>query len=387
VVKLLFISMSARVILDDEGDIYINSHMNRNTLQKYADCCDEFSVLLRDSGIRVTKDEATKKYNIFPSDICRLTIGFNPYFPLANYLNLKKRFEFEKVLEREICQSDKVIIASASGYYSERAVKYCRKYNKSYMLLSGGFAFETIWGNRNPLGKLMAPINEYNNKKNLLLAPYAIYVTKYALQNRYPCRGKAIGCSDVEVVDADNSVKDARFEKIQKLFSNTTNRKVVIGTAAAVDYKLKGQKYVIQALALLKKMCPEYEIEYQLLGHGDSSYLIKEAKKTGVSDAVRFVGSKPHHLVYEWMDSIDIYIQPSLSEGLCRAVVEAMSRGCPVICSAVGGNPELCSSEFLFSPRNPQIIAKCIIDMLNEKSMQLQAKRSFAVARDFDSKR
>ena len=41
--------------------------------------------------------------------------------------------------------------------------------------------------------------------------------------------------------------------------------------------------------------------------------------------------------VFEWLDTIDLYVQPSLTEGMPRAAIEAMSRGCPVVVSDVGG--------------------------------------------------
>ena len=49
--KLLFVSMSARTIEDSSGNIYLNSHMNRKTIKRYADICDEFRMILRDSGM------------------------------------------------------------------------------------------------------------------------------------------------------------------------------------------------------------------------------------------------------------------------------------------------------------------------------------------------
>lgn len=56
----------------------------------------------------------------------------------------------------------------------------------------------------------------------------------------------------------------------------------------------------------------------------------------------------PHDKIFEWLDTIDIYIQPSYQEGLCRSVVEAMSRACPVICSDACGERELANEKFIF---------------------------------------
>ena len=50
----------------------------------------------------------------------------------------------------------------------------------------------------------------------------------------------------------------------------------------------------------------------------------------------------------DYYDSIDIYVQPSKQEGLPRAVIEAMSRGCPVLGTDIAGIPELIQERCLF---------------------------------------
>ena len=83
-----------------------------------------------------------------------------------------------------------------------------------------------------------------------------------------------------------------------------------------------------------------------------------------LEDCVSILGAKPHSEVFSWLDSIDIYVQPSFMEGLCRSIVEAMSRACPVICTNVGGNYELVSSDCLFEKADYVKLA----DMLFQKN-------------------
>lgn len=54
---------------------------------------------------------------------------------------------------------------------------------------------------------------------------------------------------------------------------------------------------------------------HQLVGGGDASELKAEAKKQDVSAQIKFLGSMPHDKIFEWLDTIDIYIQPSYQEG------------------------------------------------------------------------
>jgi glycosyltransferase involved in cell wall biosynthesis len=97
---------------------------------------------------------------------------------------------------------------------------------------------------------------------------------------------------------------------------------------------------VLRALAEPKSkgIC---SFEYHLAGDGDRAALEKLAERLGIRDLVVFEGVMPHDQIFAWLDSMDIYIQPSAVEGLSRALLEAMSRGLPAFASDAGGNPEL----------------------------------------------
>lgn len=82
--------------------------------------------------------------------------------------------------------------------------------------------------------------------------------------------------------------------------------------------------------------------------------------------------------VFEKLDVADIYIQPSLQEGLPRAVVEAMSRGCPVIGARTGGIPELINEKFIVERKSKCAIATAIIAMWNKETMLNEANYNFS---------
>ena len=166
--KLLFVSQAARIIYDDEGNAYLNHHMNRNVIDRYSSLVDSFSMFLRDSSIRLSKSEAEKEYNLFPHDLAKLTVGFNIYKPLKNYLNIRARITLDRALKSAIEEADKVIFSALGGYYYNRGIKMCKKMNKPYMLLCGGFALEMAQSNTNPLGKIMAYPEEWNANNELI---------------------------------------------------------------------------------------------------------------------------------------------------------------------------------------------------------------------------
>lgn len=286
--------------------------------------------------------------------------------------------ENDKIAEEQVKNSDVVIVHTPSdnGY---QVIKYCKKYNKPYMTVVCGCAWDALW-NHGWRGKILAPLGFYHLKKSQCDVPYSIYVTNVFLQKRYPTKGKSIGCSNVNISTGISSVLEKRLSNI----SNITSERVIrICTAAAIDVPYKGQEYVIRAMAQLKKIGIRYE--YHLIGSGNSSRLRKIAEQYEVIENVIFHGVLPHEKVLDFLDKMDIYIQPSKQEGLPRALIEAMSRGCLCIGSRVAGIPELLEKEYLFSKGNITEIVNILSNITIEK-IEKQAIRNFEFAKNFDSK-
>ena len=108
-----------------------------------------------------------------------------------------------------------------------------------------------------------------------------------------------------------------------------------------------------------------YDVQYQIVGPGDKSYLENCAITNNVIDNVVFTGAMGHDQIFEWLETIDIYIQPSLTEGMPRALIEAMSKGCPCVASNAGGMPELLDKKFIFPKGNTDQLVKILINASN----------------------
>jgi glycosyltransferase involved in cell wall biosynthesis len=112
---------------------------------------------------------------------------------------------------------------------------------------------------------------------------------------------------------------------------------VVLGTVASLTAK-KGHAYLLQALAALS----DRGIVCTLLLAGDGperQALEARAVRLGISGQVRFLGVQPH--VADVLAVMDIFVLPSITEGLPLALLEAMAATKPVIATAVGGIPEV----------------------------------------------
>jgi glycosyltransferase involved in cell wall biosynthesis len=84
----------------------------------------------------------------------------------------------------------------------------------------------------------------------------------------------------------------------------------------------------------------EPDAHFVVVGDGPlGSQLLTLALQLGVDQAFHFVG--PRSDVYDVMSAMDIFVLPSLSEGIPMALLEAMALGKPVVAAAVGGVPEV----------------------------------------------
>jgi glycosyltransferase involved in cell wall biosynthesis len=121
---------------------------------------------------------------------------------------------------------------------------------------------------------------------------------------------------------------------------------------------------------------------------GDGTYLepMKQlARRLGLAGHARFVGAlPPAEAVYRFLDETDLFVLPSRPEGLPRAMIEAMARGCPCIGSTVGGIPELLPAEDLVPPGDVDALARKIVEVLSDpQRMQRMATRNWKAATEY----
>lgn len=281
----------------------------------------------------------------------------------------------KKMMEKEIKEADALIVKLHS-LIAEQAIKYARKYNVPYLVEVVGDPWDAYW-NHGIIGKLIAPRMTWSTRKEIKRAPFAMYVTKEYLEKKYPCNGKWIGCSDVELQDVDSRFLEKRISKIK---NKTENNPIILGTLAQVDVPYKGQEYVIKAISVLKSKGKKFK--YRMAGMGNPDRLKKIAQKYGVLNQIEFDGVLSHSDVFKWLDDIDIYIQPSKQEGLPRSVVEALSRACPTYGSMTGGIPELIQKGYLFKPgKVSQIVT--LLENIDSNTLEKQAKKNFDMSKNY----
>ena len=375
--KILFVQGGSRWKYDAEGALYTDSNFSEAVWERYR-ALGELTVLLRREDRIYPPREAAARFNRCSGS--RMTCLALPdlYRPAWRLLHPGYRRRARRIIAREVRKADRVIVRSPGNFYTNTALACCRRYRRPCLVEVTGFAWEGSWYH-SPGGKVLAPWRELRCRALIGRVPWAVYVTGRALQQRYPTRGKALGCSDVALGPLDQTALTARLEKIR-----AGQETLVLGTAGFLDVAYKGQRWVIEALALLRRR-GNTRFRYQLAGSGSGEALLAYARKLGVADQVELLGSLPRDQMESWYDGLDIYVHPSFSEGLCRSIVEAMSRAVPVACTRVGGNPELASSACLFDRKDAAGIAEILEALADPDTRAAEARRSFAAARAFDS--
>ena len=198
------------------------------------------------------------------------------------------------------------------------------------------------------LDKVLAWLSYAGLKSMANHALAGCYVTKHYLQQRYPVgdNGLSVGCSDIEL-------PDKKIRASFRTFTQPGKELVFVGSFAQL---YKGPDLLIRALAHLKGRGQHFHAN--VLGGGIYLEPMQAlAKELGCAECITFVGEVNHQQVMEYLDKADLFVMPSRTEGLPRALIEAMSRGLPCIASSVGGIPELLDAPYMIENQNWQSLA------------------------------
>lgn len=139
---------------------------------------------------------------------------------------------------------------------------------------------------------------------------------------------------------------------------------ILIGVMARLEPP-KGHRFFIEAFPAIVKQFPRAHAIFA--GEGSlRAELEAQARALGVNGHITFLGARND--VNEILGALDLFVLPSVSEGLPNVVLEAMAAQKPVIATAVGGIPEVVShgeNGFLTPPADASALQKLLLQCLN----------------------
>jgi glycosyltransferase involved in cell wall biosynthesis len=137
---------------------------------------------------------------------------------------------------------------------------------------------------------------------------------------------------------------------------------LVIGVVGRLEEQ-KGQIHLLAALPHLRREVPELTV--LLVGEGRlQEALGRQVRDLGLEGLVRFLGTRRD--LPEIFRALDLFVQPSLWEGLPLALLKAMGAGLPVVATRVSGSREAVTDGVngcLVEPGDPQALARAILDL------------------------
>lgn len=283
------------------------------------------------------------------------------------------------VLENLIPNMDLIILYIPSGN-SGIAFKIAKKNKKKILSFLVACPWDALHNHHRLFARIMAPFRFLSTRRIIKNSDYVHYVTKKFLQHRYPTKGLSLGCSDVNIEAQSISVLNNRLNKfVDRNKSDVIN----LLTIANIDVRYKGHEYVMHSISKLNKIGNRRYI-YHLVGNGKGLYLQQLCKSLNIEDQVIFHGRKTINEIMYILRECDIYLQPSLQEGLPRSLVEAMSFALPCIGFNTGGIPELLESEFVVPKKNVEGLIASLIRLEDEQVYIQTAKRNFEEALKYE---
>lgn len=372
--KLMFYYTSERVYHDDNGNLYTSGNFTPEVWERYTTIAEEVHVVMTDSGETLSEEDARKTKQIVNNSKIFMHLIPDRFASLRSFMSKEIRQKINVIQKEVFTISDFAVIRPANS----SAIARYRKTGKPYAIEVVGCAWDAFW-NHSLKGKVLAPYEFLYAKNEVRKTAFALYVTNKYLQKRYPTNGFTTNCSNVSLNPPETSILEERLKRIEGYSKDT---KIHIGTAAALNVRYKGQEYVIRALGKLKQQGIT-NFEYQVIGGGSADYLLRVARECDVEDKLKVVGQLSHDKVFSWLRNIDIYIQPSLQEGLPRSVIEAMSYGLPCAGSRVAGIPELLTEDMLFKGKDVNGIVR-ILRSLSPARMSELAEMNFEAAKQYD---
>lgn len=357
---------------DNDEHILSKGQFHHSGWQRYLNIFDGLTVAGRDGGI-ISVQKGVNRAD-------RDSVSFD-LMPDMNSVSgiLSHKKEIKKRIRKAVTGHDVVILRGISEI-GNIAYAEAKRQGKTVALEMIGCPWDELWYHGSLIAKIYAPVRYIMARHIARQSDAVIYVSRHFLQTRYPSKAKIqAAASNVQI-----SARD--FGKATGVKNKAGMTR--IGLIGTVTNKLKGVHVAIDACAILRKRGIEH-FALHILGPGDPfSPPLKAAVYAvdkGVQDNIFFDGMRETGApVYEWLGSMDIYIQPSFQEGVPRAMIEAMAQSKPAIGSHAGGIPELIDRQWIVPKGDAYALADKMEQMIVDAAIrEAQGRKNYETAQAY----
>ena len=362
---LVFIT-EARFEKDANGNIYsLTGSYNLKLWSRYLDKFDRITIIAR------IKDSETSHASELLASSEKVSFVALPYY-IGISAFLKSRKEVIKILNKQaifnrayLCRIPGILGYSFASILKKRGIKYGVEVVGDPWDL---FSQKTF---RNKFAPFLRIFSYLSLRRVVKDSSAALYVTQKQLQKRYPTSKGIFSTSASNVVLPDKLILDDI-----RIFEKKSTEKIKILSVGYLDQMYKSPDIAIDAIGILKAN----GFNCHLTWVGDGFYkesMIDYANFKGLSDRIEFVGKILPSKVRDFLLDTDLFILISRTEGLPRAIIEAMGAGLPCIGTRVGGIPELLDESALVGANDAKAVAKKIEHfILNKNFANYHARRN-----------
>jgi glycosyltransferase involved in cell wall biosynthesis len=261
--------------------------------------------------------------------VFKASVFYIPFGIFNRLLGMVHYREVDKVIRKNNIKFD--LIHShfiwSSGYVG---MKLKEKYNKPFFVTGHGYdVYKLPFKNKWWCEKIKSILN-YANSILTVSEGNKKYLLKLGVKE-----------SDISVVGNGYNPDlffDMNKKKAREGLNIPEKRKVLVSVGNLEE--VKGHKYLIEAVKILKKKYPD--ILCYLVGggslHSEYTALIKDY---GLQENVFLVGYVKHEDVNKWMNAADIFVLPSIQESFGIVQLEALATGTPIVSTRTDGSLEL----------------------------------------------
>ncbi|HJQ44880.1 MAG TPA: glycosyltransferase [Amycolatopsis sp.] len=282
-----------------------------------------------------------------------------------------------RAVTRVVADAD-VVLLRMPGAVSSVAALACRVLHRRYAVEVVGDPAEVLAsGAVGAAGRMLTRPAAAYLRWVVRGASASRFVTRRALQCHYPPRAgtPTLTMSNVRL-------PDGAFAPASREWRPGPFRVVAVGTH---ETHYKGHDVLLKALRrLLDDGVP---VTAAIAGDGRvHGELVTLCRAEGLDDHVTFLGTlTTRAAVLDLLDSAALFVMPSRTEGLPRALVEAMARAVPAVGSAIGGIPELLDQACLVPVDDPDALAAAMRRVLcDPRGWEAQSRRNLTVARAYE---
>ncbi len=293
----------------------------------------------------------------------------NPHLELVDFA---RNHNIESVIFEARHQFDLRAMAAIRKFIKEKSIDIVQTHGyKSNLYAIFATLFDNVhllatchpWIKTSPRGKAYAKIDKLFLKKFSKIVAISDQVKNEILDARIP---------DYKISVIDNGINLRRFEgqfdskEIRKQFGIDLESKV-IGAVGRLDFE-KGHHILMEAAKnIIAKNSSTF---FVIVGEGSLKDDLKiKAEELKIEDHVLFPGFVND--IAKILSTFDVFVLPSLTEGLPLVLLEAMAAKKPIIATKVGSVPKVVinnESGILIKPGDVDELSNAVLDILNDEN-------------------